>query len=428
MKVFMLGWEFPPYISGGLGTACYGLTQAMSSQGMKITFVLPGGDALHFGEGQMPEMAELNNVKFRPVSAHLSPYVQVPSEGSAHRNKHSSISARPGKGGPERQARSEDRAETENYGRDLFTEVRRFTDKAVDTACEESFDIIHAHDWMTFPAAAGVAGAARKPFVVQVHSTEFDRSGENVNQAVYDIERAGMHAANKVIAVSNYTRNIAVERYGVPADRIEVVYNGVSDRGYRRPADGPSRPDKREKIVLYLGRITRQKGPEFFLRAARRVLEVTDDVKFIMAGGGDLLYPSVEMTAEMGMGTRVLFTRFLRGADVDRAYRMADLYVMPSVSEPFGIAPLEALQNDVPVLISRQSGLAEALANALKVDFWDVDEMANKIAAVLRYPALQRTLREEGRKEMRKFSWNDSARRVRNIYQQVIGASRSLCG
>jgi glycosyltransferase involved in cell wall biosynthesis len=253
-----------------------------------------------------------------------------------------------------------------------------------------------------------------------VHSTEFDRSGEHVNQYVYDIERQGVHAAAKVIAVSNYTRNILINRYAAPPEKVEVVYNGVEFNGHAEASFPRTWPDK---TVLFLGRVTMQKGPEYFLFAAKRVLEKMDNVKFVMVGDGDMLYRSIELAANLGFGHKVFFTRFLRGADVDRAYQMADLYVMPSVSEPFGIAPLEALQHNVPVLVSKTSGIAETFRNALKVDFWDINEMANKMVAVLRYPPLQEMLRAEGRKEALRFRWEDSAARVSEIYQHVLSGT-----
>jgi glycosyltransferase involved in cell wall biosynthesis len=306
------------------------------------------------------------------------------------------------------------------YGPGIQAEVRRYAERVLNLAATEKFDLIHAHDWMTYPAGTALAARTGKPLIVHVHSTEFDRSGEHVNQAVYDIERFGMHAAEKVIAVSNYTRNIAISRYGVPTAKIEVVYNGVEFDGVTRDAPRQNWPGTSDKIVLFLGRITMQKGPEYFLRAARRLLEKMDNVRFIMAGDGDLLYRSIDLAAELGIGHKVFFTRFLRGADVDKAYSMAELYVMPSVSEPFGIAPLEALQHDVPVLVSKQSGIAEAFHNALKVDFWDVDQMADKMAAVLRHRPLQEILRRNGHVEALKFRWEDSAARVNDIYRSVL--------
>jgi glycosyltransferase involved in cell wall biosynthesis len=307
-----------------------------------------------------------------------------------------------------------------HYGPDIFQEVRRFAESALRIAKAEDFDLIHAHDWMTFPAGMAVARMTGKPLVVHVHSTEFDRSGQHVNQNVYDIERQGMHAADKVIAVSNYTRNMLLQHYGLPEEKIEVVYNGATNN--HAPANSVPQPSsgKTDKVVLFLGRITMQKGPEYFLRAAKRVLEKMDNVKFIMAGDGDMFTQSINLAAELQISHKVFFAHFLRGDDVHKAYAMADLYVMPSVSEPFGIAPLEALQHDVPVLISKQSGIGETLRNALKVDFWDIDEMANKMVAVLRHRCLEKMLSSEGHKEAARFRWEDSAARVLDIYEKVL--------
>jgi glycogen(starch) synthase len=288
----------------------------------------------------------------------------------------------------------------------------------MELARTEEFDVIHAHDWMTYPAAVGVAMITGKPLVVHIHSTEFDRSGEHVNQVVYDIERLGLQQADRVVAVSQFTRGIVISRYGIPGDKVDVVYNGVERNGNWCVA--PIHIHRDEKIVLFLGRITMQKGPEYFLQAAQKVLEVMDNVKFVMAGSGDLMHRSVELAAHLGIGHKVLFTGFLRGGDVQRIFKMADLYVMPSVSEPFGIAPLEALDNDVPVIISKQSGVSEVLRHALKVDFWDVNEMANKIVAVLKYPPLQMTLRSHGNFEVRKLRWRDAARHCLEIYQEML--------
>ncbi|MCK4624402.1 MAG: glycosyltransferase family 4 protein, partial [Phycisphaerae bacterium] len=283
------------------------------------------------------------------------------------------------------------------------------------------FDVIHAHDWMTYPAGLAVAAHSGKPLVVHLHSTEFDRSGENINQQVYDIERAGLHGADKVICVSYLTRGIAVKRYGVDPDKIEVVYNAV-DLEVKKVHTDPIARD--EKIVLFLGRITMQKGPEYFLQAAKRVLEKFDKVRFVIAGSGDLISQSVSLAAELGIGKHVAFTGFLRGDDVGRIFNMADLYVMPSVSEPFGIAPLEAMSHNVPVIISKQSGVSEVLTHALKVDFWDIDEMANKIVAVLRHPPLRRVLQQHGQIELRKLSWKDSARKCKKIYTELVRAKK----
>jgi glycosyltransferase involved in cell wall biosynthesis len=435
MKVFMLGWEFPPFISGGLGTACYGLTKAMSNLGMEIVFALPKPVQSEFSthvkmlspsrdwsvesESTMLEFDELKNVKFHAIPSLLEPY----SRPEYYQKRYEEIlkKKRLTTGWDVEHYSEDDSDNSGHYGGDMFTEIHRYAASAVRLGMKEDFDVIHAHDWMTYPAGIALAEVTGKPLVVHVHSTEFDRSGENVNQIIYDIERRGMHHASKVIAVSHLTRNIAISRYGVSGDKVEVVHNGVEREAESNLATIPQASIKSdEKVVLFLGRITMQKGPEYFLAAAKKVLEVIDNVKFVMVGSGDMMHRTIEMAAGMGIGQKVLFTGFLRGKDVAKVYQMADLYVMPSVSEPFGIAPLEALNHDVPVLISKQSGVAEVLTHALKVDFWDVDEIANKIVAVLKYPPLQMMLREHGNFEVRKLKWKDSAEKCAKVYNDVL--------
>ena len=417
----MLGWEFPPFISGGLGTACYGLTKAMSKLGTEIVFVLPrAAQSRHSSHVKMlsaegyiktEELSDFQNVCFKAIISPLRPY--IPSQvydGSEDKKKHNLFST----------WHNNSSEHTQIYSNDIYEQVHRYAQKAAEMASIKDFDVIHAHDWMTYPAGIEVACLSGKPLVVHVHSTEFDRSGEHINQAIYEIERQGMHAADKIIAVSNYTKNIIASRYGIPPDKVEVVYNGVEGNNGTYVQE---LPNKSGKIVLFLGRITMQKGPEYFVAAAKKVLEKVNNVKFIMAGDGDMTHRMIEYAAWLGIGHKVFFTRFLRGADVDRAYKMADLYVMPSVSEPFGIAPLEAIRHGVPVLISKQSGIAEVLKNALKVDFWDIDQMANKIAAVLKRSPLSRALRENGSIEIRKFRWEDSAAKVNKIYKEMLACS-----
>jgi glycosyltransferase involved in cell wall biosynthesis len=420
----MLGWEFPPFISGGLGTACYGLTRAMDELGIEIIFVLPkmaeSRYATHVklltpgsrAAGASFEFGDLKNVKFHTIGSALQPYTTPDAYQrrieEALRRK---LEERGGRWASQLLV-------SKDYGGDMYTEVHRYAALATELAENERFDVVHAHDWMTYPAGIAVSVISGKPLIVHVHSTEFDRSGEHVNQMIYDIERAGMEHADRVIAVSHFTRNIIISRYGISGDKVEVVYNGVEHNGNWASSDTSIKKD--EKIVLFLGRITMQKGPEYFLQAAKKVLQVMDNVKFVMAGSGDLMHRAIEMAAELGIGQKVLFTGFLRGEDVQKIYKMADLYVMPSVSEPFGIAPLEALNNDVPVIISKQSGVSEVLVHALKVDFWDVNEIANKIVAVLKYPPLQMTLRSHGNFEVRKLRWKDAAVKCAKIYEGLL--------
>jgi glycogen synthase len=425
MRVFMLGWEFPPYISGGLGTACYGLTKALDQMGVQITFVLPTvvqtqyashvkliSPAMQKEAEASIRVKQLKNVKFRTLTSPLQPYQTTNSYQKKIEDSLAQIHMARGK--------TDQFIGKLDYSGDMYTEVQRYAELAIRLAANEEFDVIHAHDWMTYPAGAAVAGATGKPLVIHVHSTEFDRSGEHVNQMIYDIERMGMHVADKIIAVSYLTRSIIISRYGISGDKVEVVYNGVERNGNNNISFGNASINRDEKIVLFLGRITMQKGPDYFLRAAKKVLEKMDNVKFVMAGSGDMMHRSIEMAAGLGIGSKVLFTGFLRGDDVGKIFKMADLYVMPSVSEPFGIAPLEALDNDVPIIISKQSGVSEVIQHALKVDFWDVDEIANKIVAVLRYPPLGITLRSHGNYEVRKLRWSDSAARCAKIYEETL--------
>jgi glycosyltransferase involved in cell wall biosynthesis len=304
-----------------------------------------------------------------------------------------------------------------DYGGDMVGQAHAYAGFCLEVAKRTDFDIIHAHDWLTYPAGLAVSQLTGKPLVVHVHSTEFDRSGEHVNQQQYNIERRGMHGAMKVVAVSQLTKNLCVARYGIPDSKVEVVYNGVEFDPVER---GVPVIENRDKIVLYFGRITMQKGPEFFVQAAKRVLDVMENVKFVVAGSGDLASEMIEMAAEMGIGHKVLFTGFLRGNDIKRVFSLADLYVMPSVSEPFGIAPLEAMSHDVPALISKSSGVSEVLTHALKVDFWDVEEMANKIVAVLRHPPLKTALQDNGLFEVRALTWDGAATRCRQVYESVL--------
>ena len=444
MRVFMLGWEFPPFISGGLGTACYGLTKAMSSLGTDIMFVLPRPVSTPFsthvrlvsprpgsplaGPSTEFRLDEFDHVTFRTIDSNLAnPYT------TADDYARQSTPGAPGAGatGPGAQYQVLSPGATgaalfspappgSNYAGDLFAEIQRYAALATEIARHESFDVVHAHDWMTFPAGLQVAALKGVPLIVHVHSTEFDRSGQHIDQRIYDIERRGMHAAIKVIAVSYLTKNQCTHHYGVDPSKVEVVYNAIEVNGAYDPEQYKIHKD--EKIVLFLGRITMQKGPEYFLAAAKKVLEVMDNVKFVMAGSGDMIRRTIEKAAAMGIGHKVLFTGFLRGGDVEKVFRMADLYVMPSVSEPFGIAPLEAMSHDVPVIISKQSGVSEVLTHALKVDFWDVNEMANKIVAVLKHPPLASTLRQHGSFEVQRMSWTDAARRCLSVYHNIAHA------
>jgi glycosyltransferase involved in cell wall biosynthesis len=306
------------------------------------------------------------------------------------------------------------------YEGDLIGRIQQYAERCVQMIRHERFDVVHAHDWVTFPAGMAIAAQFGKPLVVHVHSTEFDRSGERVNQPVYDIERQGMHAAQTVLAVSHLTRRIIVERYGVAPEKVRVVHNGID----MARSNGLHHANGRaggQKTVLFLGRLTRQKGASFFVQAAAKVLARQNNVRFLIAGWGDLGPQTITQVAALGLGRHIRFTGFLQGAEVEQAYRMADVYVMPSVSEPFGLTALEAIRHGVPVILSKNSGVAEVLPHgALKVDFWDVDRMADQIQAVLNHPELGEALRRSAGSEIRTLTWDAAARKCCEVYAEQM--------
>lgn len=304
------------------------------------------------------------------------------------------------------------------YGPDLHAEVARYALSVAQIAKEQTFDVIHAHDWMAVPAGLAAKKVSGKPLVLHVHACEYDRSGDRPNTVVRDIEQLGLDGADRVVCVSHYTAGILQKRYKVDEPKLRVVHNAVTHEEQKERLHEGKSID--EPIVLFLGRVTFQKGPDYFLEAAALVVKAVPRVKFVMSGSGDMLPAMVERAARLGLGRNVSFTGFLKGADVERMYAMADIYVMPSVSEPFGISPLEAMALDVPVIVSRQSGVSEVLKNALKVDFWDVTDLANKIVALLRYPALAEQLSSEGWEEVKRIRWETPASKVRDVYRELV--------
>ncbi|HUT77648.1 MAG TPA: glycosyltransferase family 4 protein [Polyangia bacterium] len=433
MRILMYGWEFPPHISGGLGVACFELTRALVNQDHRVTFVLPRlrdeltGQGSHvellgiaqFAAGISETIDEetrrfLVGVDVAPVDSPLRPYLTdieyrrvielIEELGRTRRTVSTGYGM----------------TLTGDYGPNLMSEVVRYAKVAGAVAGRVPHDVIHAHDWLTMLAGLEARRVSGRPLVVHVHATEFDRSGEAVNQAVYDIERAGMHGADRVVAVSHLTAQTIVERYGVDPAKVEVVHNAVTRKTRTQPV---TRGERREKVVLFLGRITFQKGPDYFVEAAARVLARRDDVRFVMAGSGDMAPRMIERVGRLRLGRRFHFTGFLTGAAVERMYLESDVYVMPSVSEPFGLSPLEAMCYDVPVIISRQSGVAEVLHHALKVDFWNVEELAGKIIALLDHSPLRDELVSQGAREIESLQWSNAASRLTGIYEQVAAVA-----
>ena len=407
MKVLMIGWEFPPHNSGGLGVACQGLANALLGQNVDLLFVLPKRFELEKDNNLDVIFADATNFKKQQVTVKqietpLSPYV-TSREYEAYRRTLSN----------------------DIYGDTLFEEVERYARAISEIAEEENFDVIHAHDWLSYLAAAEAKRVSGKPLILHVHATAHDFSGGNPDPRIFIIEKEVMKLADTVITVSQFTKDILTCHYGVSPSKIKVVHNGIISDNYKETdsEDGNKFhiPIKKagQKIVLFVGRITLMKGPDYFLKAAKRVLEHEPNTLFVIAGSGDMEWQIIRQAANLGISDKVLFAGFVRGEELNSLYKAADLYVLPSVSEPFGLTPLESIINGTPVLISKQSGISEVLSGALKVDFWDVEEMANKIICTLRYPKLGKAVYKEGSKEANSVTWEKAAKKCIEIYKKL---------
>ena len=428
MRVLMFGWEFPPHITGGLGTACYGLTKGLSKQGTEIVFVVP--KAYGDEDGQVASIrnasgipfdlkdeeykAYWQHIKYLEVGSNIIPYVSP--------EFFSKITEKDQKTGEEFKSHvfSRNFEFSGTYGKNLLEEVARYALIASALALKENFDVIHAHDWLTYPAGIAAKLSSGKKLVVHMHATEFDRAGGNVNQQVYEIERQGMEVADAVITVSNLTRNIVIEKYGINPGKVYTVHNAVDANSMKNYSGFKKHFD--EKLVTFLGRITYQKGPDYFIEAAYKVLQKDPKVRFAMAGSGDMLLKMIKRVAQLRISDKFHFTGFLQGDDVDHIFAMSDVFVMPSVSEPFGIVPLEAMRSSVPVIISKQSGVAEVLHHALKVDFWDINAMADAIYGFCHYQGLSKMFKKYGKQEVESLKWEDAALKVIQVYNKIINS------
>ncbi len=431
----MFGWEFPPHIAGGLGTACYGMTRGLARNGVEVIFVMPraygdedqrfvrvvnASDVETIGTRDHEFSEELlEKVSFIHIDSNMLPYIS-PEEYAAYHDEF----VRSGRTHEWTDVWKQRYTFSGKYGANLMEEVARYAMVAAQVAkdLEGQFDVIHAHDWLTYFAGIAAKRVSGKPLVVHMHATEFDRSGENINRRVYAIEKAGMQAADRVIAVSELTRRIVIGKYGIPADKVVTVHNAV--RFGESEEAAPERAVK-DKVVTFLGRITYQKGPDYFVEAAAKVLQRVSDVRFVMAGSGDLMNHVVRRVAQLGIADRFHFTGFLKGGEVQRMFRLSDVYVMPSVSEPFGISPLEAMRSGVPVIISRQSGVAEVLDYAIKVNYWDVDALADAIYGLLTYPALGRMFASKGLEEVTGLKWTNAAAKIKTVYETVVAEANN---
>ena len=431
----MFGWEFPPHIAGGLGTACYGMTRGLARNGVEVVFVMPraygdedqrfvrvvnASDVETIGTRDHEFSEELlEKVSFIHIDSNMLPYIS-PEEYAAYHDEF----VRSGRTHEWTDVWKQRYTFSGKYGANLMEEVARYAMVAAQVAkdLEGQFDVIHAHDWLTYFAGIAAKRVSGKPLVVHMHATEFDRSGENINRRVYAIEKAGMQAADRVIAVSELTRRIVIGKYGIPAVKVVTVHNAV--RFGESEEAAPERAVK-DKVVTFLGRITYQKGPDYFVEAAAKVLQRVSDVRFVMAGSGDLMNHVVRRVAQLGIADRFHFTGFLKGGEVQRMFRLSDVYVMPSVSEPFGISPLEAMRSGVPVIISRQSGVAEVLDYAIKVNYWDVDALADAIYGLLTYPALGRMFASKGLEEVTGLKWTNAAAKIKTVYETVVAEANN---
>lgn len=477
MRVLMFGWEFPPHISGGLGTACKGIVDALGMRGdTSLVFVAPkifgdeqsvntvfaGADRYAKTHKKIldrnirivlpqpsPEqnitnqdelvkyVAESDKLIYIETASYLHPYLQpgqierilmrknIPPEKvyvdpdgrlvTIENGRKKPISVSIGDTVDNNTQKPAKFEFTGGYTSDIFTETGMFARIGGKIANQHNFDVIHAHDWLTYEAGIAAKKATGKPLVVHVHATEYDRTGNHPNPQVFAIEKDGMEQADAVITVSNLTRDIVIDKYGIDPDKVFAIYNGVDfkpDRHKYKKPDG-------EKLVTFLGRITYQKGPRYFIEAAFKVLKQLRNVRFVMAGGGDMFNQMVTAAARLGISDRFHFTDFLNHDEVRHLLAVSDIYVMPSVQEPFGIAPLEAVRCNVPVIISKQSGVAEVLKHAIKVDYNDVDAIADAIHALIEYPAISKHIVKAAQRELRSLKWKESAKQISAVYNAL---------
>lgn len=402
-SVLMFGWEFPPFNSGGLGVACEGLSKALVSSGVDLTFVLPF---------KIPVSPPWCKFVFADESTDFTNEKQIRSLFSGYQS-HSESSKTQKYGLPKHISGS------------LMERVRAYAMAAGAIAKKNKHSVIHAHDWLTYPAGMAAKEASGKPLVVHVHATQFDQSGgNNVNKEVYEIEKMGMHTADLVVAVSGRTKNKVVEKYGISPEKVKVIHNGVDFQKSNGAIPKTLNEIKSNggKIVLFAGRITLQKGPDYFVSMAEKVLRYEPKTFFVVSGSGDMEEAMIRQVANLGISDRFIFCGFLRGEELATIFKVADIYVMPSVSEPFGILPLEVMISDTPVLISKESGVSEVVSCVLKSHFWDIDDMTDKVLSVLRHEKLKNHLSVNGREEVKAIHWKKAAESLISVYNSLDNA------
>lgn len=399
MKVLTFGWDFPPARNGGLGVACFGLTRELAREGVEVVFVLPKSQRT-IGTPRFLFADTERRVRVREVPSAIVPYRASNSVVDLYDETGRRII----------------------YSRRLLDEVHQFAHRAAEIALEEPHDIIHAHDWTSYLAGVAAKRASGKPLILHVHATSFDQAAsDNVDPEIFKIEQEAFAMADNVVTVSDYTRNIIVKKHGADPHKVVTVHNGCDTHDV--PMYEPTLAELKaqgKRIVLYHGRITIQKGVDYFVKAARRVIDFDPNVVFVISGWGDMQNQIIDLVGQLGLSKHFIFAGSLWDEERDRMYQTADLVVMPSVSEPFGLVPLEALQHGTASLISKQSGVGEVLTHVLKVDFWDTEDMANKIIAALRYEPMRRQIVNEGRQQLRGMSWSTAATKIVELYRRLL--------
>ncbi len=467
VRVLMLGWEYPPRFVGGMGKACQGLSQAMAKLGAHLFFVLPtfpervseqhleviGAEECLEEAGWIPEVGfasqvtnaapqlkKTSGITLKSVDAQIYPYGAHPQDPLSEnlRQVIERMSTSDFFKKPDRKNRvtskiipkvqrtiknimeeCPSRSSSEIYGKNLWSEIERYCFAVRHLADAHEVDLVHAHDWMTFPAAFEFQRVTGVPVYLHVHATEYDRSGDNLNHEVFRIEREGFRRANHIFAVSRYTAGIIERLYGVHRKKISVVYNAPEEgiKSLLSIAESDRRFD-----VVFLGRLTFQKGPDHFLKAAALVSQANSTARFVLCGTGDMLDKLRAQAFKLGIEDRVHFAGFVEPAGVDEILQHSKVLVMPSVSEPFGLVALEAIHCGIPVILSKQSGVREVLQRALQVDFWDHERLADQILAALRLEGLSKQLVSEGMDQLRLLSWEKSAGKVMEVYRKHLGS------
>jgi len=409
IKVLMLGWELPPFHSGGLGMACMGLTKGLSNVGVGVDFVLP---KIH--GGNYPWMNVFDASAMVLQGGFSSKCIEI-----AKKNKCTLVNGY-------------QRLEFDYEAKDMcylcfsefdsspFGHINVYIRGVKALAYHLDYDIIHAHDWMTYQAGLAAKKVVSErglniPLLCQSHATEIDRHD---GKHIYNIEKLGFEKADHIVAVSKLTKHTIVDNYSIDPKKISVVYNGIDPKDIKKYPH--NRLKNKHKVVLFLGRITFQKGPDYFVKVAKKITDNYKNVKFMMLGSGDMQTKIIELAAKEGLTGKLLFNSWITDEEKDEAYHLADVFVMPSVSEPFGIVPLEAIQSGTPVVVSKKSGVAEVIKSIAKVDFWDIDRMADEIIHLLNDQVYAKESVKNAQEEIKLLTWDKSALDMKKVYNKLL--------